>query len=84
MKRGCCTFFLVQQPRVVKNLFCGGGAVLGKGLRCALEQQNVSFTRAFALRRQTLFRAQDDTQGAGLGERCFGQPARKTGCVMIR
>ena len=39
----------------------------GKGRRCTLEQQNGSFTLAFALRRQTLVRVQDDTRGAGTG-----------------
>ena len=42
-----------------------------------MEQQNGSFTLAFALRRQTLFRVQDDTRGAALGGEVLWPASRK-------
>ena len=59
----------------------GHGA--GKGRRCALEQQNGSFTLAFALRRQTLFRVQDDTRGAALSGEVLWPASLETVCIMI-
>ena len=64
--------------RIVKNLFCCGNTFSGNGRWCSPEQQNGSFTLAFALRRQTLSGLRMTPKGAAVGGEGFGRGTART------